>query len=155
MLADTKNDFLTELCEHHVSGQLKVAPEHVSPDVLAVMGKPSRKTYDRFTAAYAAVNKKRAVASEVLSFLRGKHVLSHATVAGLDAEILELEAIESSSITKAPLRELKIPNGILIGAIRGPRGVEVATGNSIVKPGDRVIVFGLPGTIDQILGLFG
>ncbi len=58
MLEDTKNDFLTELCEHHVSGQLKVAPEHVSPDVLAVMGKPTRKTYDRFTAAYAKVNEK-------------------------------------------------------------------------------------------------
>jgi trk system potassium uptake protein TrkA len=103
----------------------------------------------------AAVNKKRAVASEVLRFLRGKHVLSHATVAGLDAEILELEAIESSAITKSPLRDLKIPDGILVGAIRGTRGVEVATGNSIVKPGDRVIVFGLPGTIDRILGLFG
>jgi radical SAM superfamily enzyme YgiQ (UPF0313 family) len=58
MLEDTENDFLTELCEHHVSGQLKVAPEHVSPDVLAVMGKPPRKTYDKFTAAYAEVNRK-------------------------------------------------------------------------------------------------
>ena len=58
MLADRDNDFLTELCEHHVSGQLKVAPEHVSPDVLAVMGKPKRAVYDRFTAAYAEVNRK-------------------------------------------------------------------------------------------------
>ena len=102
----------------------------------------------------AAVNKKRAVASEVLRFLRGKHVLSHATVAGLDAEILELEASEKSAITKAPLRDVKIPDGILVGGIRGSRGAEVATGDSVVMPGDRVIVFGLPGTIDRILKLF-
>ena len=58
MLADTENDFLTELCEHHVSGQLKVAPEHVSADVLRVMGKPKRQVYDRFVRRYAEVNKK-------------------------------------------------------------------------------------------------
>ncbi|MFV1980774.1 MAG: Trk system potassium transporter TrkA [Rhodothermia bacterium] len=102
----------------------------------------------------AAVNKKRSVASEVLRFLRGKHVLSHATVAGLDAEILELEALETSGITKAPIRDLKIPDGILIGGIRGPHGAAVATGDSVVAPGDRVIVFGLPGTIDRIMKLF-
>lgn len=58
MMADKKNDFLSELCEHHVSGQLKVAPEHVSPDVLKVMGKPSRQVYDRFVEEYSKVNKK-------------------------------------------------------------------------------------------------
>jgi uncharacterized radical SAM protein YgiQ len=58
MMADTKNDFLSELCEHHISGQLKVAPEHVSPDVLRVMGKPKREVYDRFVSRYAEVNNK-------------------------------------------------------------------------------------------------
>ena len=102
----------------------------------------------------AAVNKKRAVASEVLRFLRGKHVLSHATVPGLDAEILELEAIAKSRITKKPLRDMKVRDGILIGAVRGVNGAEVATGNTQVSPGDRVIVFGLPGNVDDILRLF-
>ncbi len=58
MMEDKKNDFLSELCEHHVSGQLKVAPEHVSPDVLRVMGKPKRQVYDEFVRRYAEVNKK-------------------------------------------------------------------------------------------------
>ena len=102
----------------------------------------------------AAVNKKRAVASEVLRFLRGKNVLSHATVAGLDAEILELQAIERSKITRAQLSEMKIPGGVLIGAVRGDRGTEVATGSTTVEPGNRVIVFGLPGKVDDILKLF-
>ncbi|MCG8453668.1 MAG: YgiQ family radical SAM protein [Spirochaetales bacterium] len=54
--ADTTHDFLRELCEHHVSGQLKVAPEHVSPDVLRVMGKPKRQVYERFVERYGQVN---------------------------------------------------------------------------------------------------
>ncbi len=58
MMEDKKNDFLSELCEHHISGQLKVAPEHVSPDVLKVMGKPKRQVYDEFVRRYAEVNKK-------------------------------------------------------------------------------------------------
>ena len=52
VLADSSKEFLQELCEHHVSGQLKVAPEHISPRVLEKMGKPGRKVYDRFVQEY-------------------------------------------------------------------------------------------------------
>lgn len=48
LLADSDQTFLRELCEYHVSGQLKVAPEHVSDAVLTKMGKPSRQVYDTF-----------------------------------------------------------------------------------------------------------
>jgi len=58
LLADRDHDVLTELCEHHVSGQLKVAPEHVSARVLEVMGKPSRQIYERFRRRYTEVNRK-------------------------------------------------------------------------------------------------
>ncbi len=56
VLADASPEFLHELCEHHVSGQLKVAPEHISPKVLAKMGKPPRKVYDKFVEEYAKTN---------------------------------------------------------------------------------------------------
>lgn len=58
LLLDKKNDFLRELCHFHVSGQLKVAPEHASTKVLQLMGKPSRGTYDRFREAFAEMNRK-------------------------------------------------------------------------------------------------
>jgi radical SAM superfamily enzyme YgiQ (UPF0313 family) len=48
MIYDKNDDFLNELCKYHISGQLKVAPEHVSDRVLEKMGKPGRKVYDRF-----------------------------------------------------------------------------------------------------------
>lgn len=103
----------------------------------------------------AAVSKKLAVSREVLRFLRGKHVLSVATVHGLDAEILKIEAAPRSKVTKAPLKELTLPPGVLIGAVMHTNGdVEVATGDTEIAPGDRSIVFVMPGTIHEAETLF-
>lgn len=64
-------EFLHELVAHHVSGQLRVAPEHVSPAVLAAMGKPPREVYDRFCEAFRteteAVGKKQYVVPYLMS----------------------------------------------------------------------------------------
>ncbi len=57
VLADASPEFLRELCEHHVSGQLKVAPEHISPRVLEKMGKPGRKVYENFVRKYFETSK--------------------------------------------------------------------------------------------------
>ena len=58
LLADPDRSFLTELCEHHVSGQLKVAPEHVSARVLQIMGKPRHGVYREFESAFVAENRR-------------------------------------------------------------------------------------------------
>ncbi|MFZ5944542.1 MAG: YgiQ family radical SAM protein [Bacillota bacterium] len=58
ILRDPKETFLKELCQHHISGQLKVAPEHVSPRVLNLMGKPRREVYDDFKDKYQNMNLK-------------------------------------------------------------------------------------------------
>jgi len=56
VMADKDGTFLRELAEHHVSGQLKVAPEHVSDRVLALMGKPPRRVYESFAVEWSRVN---------------------------------------------------------------------------------------------------
>ena len=58
MLADKRfgQEFLKELCTHHVSGQLKVAPEHISDKVLKYMGKPGEKVYNEFSQKYKEMN---------------------------------------------------------------------------------------------------
>jgi len=56
LLADRDDSFFRELVQHHVSGQLKVAPEHVSDKVLHYMGKPDKGVYERFTAKYRELN---------------------------------------------------------------------------------------------------
>lgn len=56
MLAEKDDTFFKEICEHHISGQLKIAPEHVSPKVLKVMGKPDHKVFEKFISQYKKIN---------------------------------------------------------------------------------------------------
>ena len=101
----------------------------------------------------AAVSQKLAVSREVLRFLRGAHVQSVATIQGLDAEILELQAEAGSSITEAPLMEQKLPRGLLVGAVVG-KNVEIATGQTHVQPGERAIGFATPDRVGDVESYF-
>ena len=103
----------------------------------------------------AAVSKKLAVSREVLRFLRGKHVLSVATVQGLDAEIMEIAAEHGSRVTRGPLKDQRIPNGVLVGAVVHRSTVEIATGNTSIQPGDRVIVFTDRDSVGHVEAYFG
>ena len=63
VLADPDKTFLNELAKYHVSGQLRVAPEHVSNQVLKYMGKPSHEVYEKFLKEFDKANKKLAYSS--------------------------------------------------------------------------------------------
>ncbi|MGN0295179.1 MAG: YgiQ family radical SAM protein [Lachnospiraceae bacterium] len=73
VLADTKSNFLEELCRYHVSGQLKVAPEHVSDQVLKYMGKPSNQVYRRFADRYRSMNEKLNKKQYLVPYLMSSH----------------------------------------------------------------------------------
>lgn len=73
LLADKDQTFLKELCEHHVSGQLKVAPEHISDTVLKRMGKPEVSVYNRFTDAYKKMNQKLNKKQYLVPYLMSSH----------------------------------------------------------------------------------
>ena len=66
-------EFLNELCAHHVSGTLKVAPEHVSEQVLYYMGKPSRKVFDDFVHAYYETNRRLGKEQYLIPYLISSH----------------------------------------------------------------------------------
>ena len=73
MLADRDSNFLRELVKHHVSGQLKVAPEHVSPNVLKYMGKPDAKVYDKFVEKYKQENEKAGLKQYLVPYFMSSH----------------------------------------------------------------------------------
>ncbi|MDQ7039414.1 MAG: Trk system potassium transporter TrkA [Rhodothermus sp.] len=102
----------------------------------------------------AAVSQKLAVSREILRFLRGRHVLSVATVYGLNAEILEIEAKPWAPIIRKPLKALKLPRGVLIGALLRNGQVEIATGETQIQAGDRAIVFVVPDQLAEVERLF-
>lgn len=80
-LADPDPTFMTELCRHHVSGQLKVAPEHISTDVLRLMGKPSSSVYTAFSARFEAINRQLGLSQYLVPYLISGHpgsTLEHA-----------------------------------------------------------------------------
>ncbi|MFW5647237.1 MAG: DUF3362 domain-containing protein, partial [Acetivibrio ethanolgignens] len=70
---DKDRRFTRELCEHHVSGQLKVAPEHVSDKVLKLMGKPENAVYERFIKEYKKINKELDKKQYVVPYLMSSH----------------------------------------------------------------------------------
>ncbi len=73
LLADKNPEFLKELCKYHVSGQLRVAPEHISDSVLSLMGKPSSKVYDRFVKKFDDMSQKLNKKQYTVPYLMSSH----------------------------------------------------------------------------------
>ncbi len=73
VMADSSDEFLKELCEKHISGQLRVAPEHVSDNVLRMMGKPQNSVYEKFIDRYKRVNAKTGKQQYVVPYLMSSH----------------------------------------------------------------------------------
>ena len=73
LIYDKNETFFNELCKYHVSGQLKVAPEHVSEKVLNKMGKPAGDVYQRFVKKYYDINKKLGMEQYLVPYLMSSH----------------------------------------------------------------------------------
>ena len=73
IMADKDDTFFRELIEHHVSGQLKVAPEHISAKVLKYMGKPAGKTYDQFREKFFKINEQLGKKQYIIPYLMSSH----------------------------------------------------------------------------------
>ena len=72
-MADASDKFLVELLQHHVSGQLRLAPEHVSDAVLSVMGKPRREVYDAFVERFERLSAEYGLKQYVVPYLISSH----------------------------------------------------------------------------------
>ncbi len=73
LMADRDDTFFYELCKHHVSGQLKVAPEHISDNVLKNMGKPENRVYNRFSEKFYRINKKIGKEQYLVPYFMSSH----------------------------------------------------------------------------------
>lgn len=72
-MCDSDDTFINELCKYHISGQLRVAPEHISDNVLNKMGKPSNDVYEGFLKRYQRINKKTGKEQFVVPYLMSSH----------------------------------------------------------------------------------
>ncbi len=72
-LALEDEEYLEELCAHHISGQLRIAPEHFSKRVTDAMCKPGRKAYENFTGKFTALNRKCGKQQYIVNYLMSGH----------------------------------------------------------------------------------
>lgn len=72
-LADKDDTFIRELCKYHISGQLRVAPEHVSDNVLKLMGKPGNSVYEKFVDKCEAINRQLGKEQYLVPYLMSSH----------------------------------------------------------------------------------
>lgn len=72
-LLDRDESFLQELCHHHISGRLKVAPEHISAHALQAMGKPGAAVYQRFQERYQAINRSLGLPQQLIPYFISSH----------------------------------------------------------------------------------
>ena len=73
LMYDKDETFFRELVKHHIGGQLKVAPEHISNSVLDKMGKPRRGFYDKFVKKYEEINKQENMDQYLVPYLMSSH----------------------------------------------------------------------------------
>lgn len=73
LMADKDDEFFYELCKHHISGQLKVAPEHISDNVLKYMGKPENSVYEAFQKKYKKINERIEKKQYLVPYLMSSH----------------------------------------------------------------------------------
>ncbi len=109
-----------------------------------VISKISRPNYNKIIDKLdidAAFNPVFITASSILKFVRGGKVISVSLILGGDAEVVELIVSDGAAISGKPLEELKLPEGIIIGAIVHGKEVIIPNGKSIIHGNDRIISF--------------
>ena len=91
-----------------------------------------------------------AAISRILQFIRKGKVLSVASFAKENAEAIEIIAMDTSDLVNRPLRDIKFPRGAIIGAVVRDKEIIIPTGETIILPGDRVIIFTLTSAIPSV-----
>jgi trk system potassium uptake protein TrkA len=102
----------------------------------------------------AYIDPRSVTVSSVLQHVRRGRIRGVHGVEGGDGEVVEAEALETSPMIGKPLREADLPEGIRIGAVVRDDQVIIPTGDTEIRPKDRVVMFALRDKIEEIQHLF-
>ncbi len=133
------------------------AKENGAQRVLALVQQPRYlPLLARIPRLDGAVSRHLTVVSNILRLIRRGHIISVASLHGIEAEVIEIVAGVNSKIAHKELVSLKskFPENAFIGAIIRRERLIIPTGQSVIQPTDRVIVFSLPGAIPVVEDLF-
>jgi trk system potassium uptake protein TrkA len=96
------------------------------------------------------VSPQLAAINRTIQHIRHGKVLSVASLREERAEAIEIQALETSDLTLTPLKEVKFPRGAIVGAIVRGESVIIPSGDTVIEPGDRVILFALTSVIGSL-----
>ena len=99
-------------------------------------------------------NKKLIAASRIFRFTTSEAVASVTCLTGTDAEVLEFDVKEKARITRSPLNKTVFPKDSIVGGVIRGDSSFIANGYTLIKPGDKVVVFSLPSAISKVSKLF-
>ena len=148
-MADKDDTFLRELCRYHVSGQLKVAPEHVSDEVLQKMGKPYFSVYCSFVDKYQKINQALGMKQYLVPYLMSSHPGSTLKDAIALAEYLRTlgympEQVQDFYPTPSTISTCMYYTGL------DAEGVDSVPGSEELRPGQGGAAAGTPGGSDRL-----
>ena len=101
-----------------------------------------------------AVNKKFVMANTVLKYIRHGRIVTMAALKGIEGDMIEFQVSAKSKVVGKFLREMDFPKGAIVAAISHDDKVSIATGETKIYVGDRVIVYTLPATEKEVVKLF-
>ena len=130
LLCDKNDAFFRELVQHHISGQLKVAPEHISDRVLEHMGKPKNEVYQRFTDKYYALNQRYGLNQFLVPYLMSSHPGSSLK------EAVELAEFARDMGHMPEQVQDFYPTPSTISTVMYHTGIDVRTGKTVYVPKD-------------------
>lgn len=128
VLADASDDFMQELCKYHISGQLRVAPEHVADKVLQLMGKPENLVYQKFVDKFYKVNKKLGMEQYLVPYLMSSHPGS-----GLKEAVALAEHIRDLGYMPEQVQDF-YPTPSTISTCMYYTGIDPRTGEAVYVP---------------------
>ena len=96
------------------------------------------------------VSPRLSAINSILHHIRRGKVLSALSIKGEQAEVIEAVALETSDIVERPLRKVSLPKGVLVTVIIRGEQVIIPDGDTVIKPGDRVIIFGTRQAVPDI-----
>ncbi|MEO1022544.1 MAG: Trk system potassium transporter TrkA [Bacteroidota bacterium] len=117
---------------------------------VALVSKPDFIPLAQTIGLDAIINKKVAASNEIHRYVRKGNVISVTELRGIRAEVIELQASPKSKVINKPLSKLKFPENSVIGGVLCNGSVEIATGTTVIRANDRVMVFCLPDAVEKV-----
>jgi trk system potassium uptake protein TrkA len=156
ILADEAKDAVVTVSDDEATNILAalLAKRQGAKKVIALIQRPHFLHLALSLGIDAAISPRFTTASAILRYVRGGPVVSLVEMPEWDAEIMELVALPTTAVVGRPLREVNMPKGAIVAAIKRGEQIIIPKGDSQILADDRVILFTLPEAIPKVERLF-